>query len=144
MLTPASCLCGQLIIELADGLRNADGLMGGKSDPYAVVYFNGKKFGKTKIIDNTLHPIWNEDFEFLCEDQGLLKVQVYDHDMFTKDELLGEVEIKLGGADNLNCMLQRQEYMLQDPSRPTEDLGMLILRVEHGQCFTTHQVHLSS
>ena len=80
----------------------------------------------------------------MCEDQGLLKVQVYDHDMFTKDELLGEVEIKLGGADNLNCMLQRQEYMLQDPSRPTEDLGMLILRVEHGQCFTTHQVHLSS
>ena len=101
--------CRLLVIEFADGLRNADTLFGGKSDPYAVVSWNGTHVGKTKIIDNTLHPQWHESFEFDVRTEGLLKIEVFDHDMFFKDESLGVVDIKLGGGSNPMAMLKQME-----------------------------------
>ena len=33
----------------------------GASDPYAVVYWNDEKVGTTKVIEDDLNPIWDED-----------------------------------------------------------------------------------
>jgi Ca2+-binding EF-hand superfamily protein len=130
----------KVIIEFADGLRNADTIFGGKSDPYAVVSWNGKLLGKTKIIDNTLHPIWNQDFDFYMEDEGLLKVQVFDHDVFFSDTHLGTVDLKLGGLSNPRGLLKQQEYYFSDP---TTDTGTISIRVEHGSHrFNTEDQHM--
>lgn len=118
----------KLIIESASGLNNADTFFGGKSDPYAIISWNGKVLGKTKTLDNTLHPIWNEEFEFDVAEEGLLRIEVYDHDVFFKDDLLGKVEMKLGGKTNSHGMLSRNDYTFQEPE---VFAGHVTLRVEH-------------
>lgn len=35
---------------------------GGTSDPYAVLFFEGKEQGRTAIVPKTLHPVWREVF----------------------------------------------------------------------------------
>lgn len=118
----------KLILESASGLKNADTFFGGKSDPYAIISWNGKVLGKTKTIDNTLHPVWNEEFDFDVSEEGLLRIEVYDHDVFFKDDLLGKVELKLGGRTNSHGMLSRNDYTFQEPE---EFSGCVTFRVEH-------------
>ena len=78
----------------ASGLRNADRFMG-KSDPYAVVHWNGCRVGQTKIVKDDLNPRWKA--EFVLEDVPdqssqectELKISVWDHD-FDRDDFLGQ------------------------------------------------------
>ncbi|KAJ3693407.1 hypothetical protein LUZ60_008887 [Juncus effusus] len=60
----------------------------GKADPFVVVRL--KKQGtklKTRVVNDTLEPIWNQTFDFVVEDglHDLLIFEVYDHDTFGKD-----------------------------------------------------------
>ena len=122
----------------AHDLINAD--MFDKSDPYCVVYFNGKKVGKTSTIDNTTFPRWNEDFVIQLPEsgEGLLRCELYDHDMFGGDDPLGTVEFKLGGADNPRALLQTADYSFPDD----KFTGHLTLRVDHAaQRFATEPQH---
>jgi len=84
----------------ATGLRNTDrGLFrrsGDASDPYAVVSVGSQKL-RTTTIDNCLDPVWDSDkFSFTLSDDRSLRVQVFDADLLTSDELLGEalVDVK--------------------------------------------------
>ena len=58
---------------------------GGKFDPYLRFHLNNKKdsTAKTKVISNTLDPIWNEKFEIIsinwCD--NLLVVDMFDEEM---------------------------------------------------------------
>ncbi|KAH9613007.1 hypothetical protein KSS87_000077 [Heliosperma pusillum] len=59
----------------------------GKSDPYVVVTL--KKAGKrvkTRVVSETLNPVWNQTFDFVVEDalHELLILDVYDHDTIGK------------------------------------------------------------
>uniref|UniRef100_A0A7S3YSM1 C2 domain-containing protein n=1 Tax=Lotharella globosa TaxID=91324 RepID=A0A7S3YSM1_9EUKA len=75
-------------IEEARGLAQADAT--GYSDPY-VKFYVGKTKYRTKNIDNTLRPIWNEDFA--CKNikgDEVLKFVVNDNDtMMSAQDLLG-------------------------------------------------------
>ncbi|KGN60714.1 synaptotagmin-5 [Cucumis sativus] len=60
----------------------------GKSDPYVVLTM--KKSGmknKTRVVNESLNPIWNQTFDFVVEDglHDMLIVEVWDHDTFGKD-----------------------------------------------------------
>ncbi|KNA19130.1 hypothetical protein SOVF_064340, partial [Spinacia oleracea] len=60
----------------------------GKSDPYVVVSM--KKAGtkvKTRVLNETLNPVWNQTFDFVVEDalHELLIFEVYDHDTIGKN-----------------------------------------------------------
>ncbi|XP_074287108.1 synaptotagmin-5-like [Silene latifolia] len=62
--------------------------MSGKSDPYVVVTL--KKGGtkmKTRVLNKTLNPVWNQTFDFVIEDalHELLIFEVYDHDTIGKN-----------------------------------------------------------
>ncbi|KAL1532662.1 Synaptotagmin-5 [Salvia divinorum] len=51
-----------------------------------------KKFehrNKTRVLNDTLNPVWNQTFDFVVEDglHELLMVDVYDHDTFGKDKM---------------------------------------------------------
>lgn len=52
--------CVKITIIEAYDLRPMD--FSGTSDPYCCLHFNGKNKMKTQIKNNTLNPVWNEDF----------------------------------------------------------------------------------
>lgn len=60
----------------------------GKADPYVVVTM--KKTGsknKTRVVNDSLNPVWNQTFDFVVEDglHDMLLLEVWDHDTFGKD-----------------------------------------------------------
>ncbi|KAF7077877.1 hypothetical protein CFC21_082383, partial [Triticum aestivum] len=60
----------------------------GKADPFVVLYLKkGETKKKTRVVTETLNPIWNQTFDFVVEDalHDLLIVEVWDHDTFGKD-----------------------------------------------------------
>ncbi|KAE9609747.1 hypothetical protein Lal_00006527 [Lupinus albus] len=69
----------------------------GKSDPFVVLTL--KKAGtknKTRVVNDSLNPVWNQTFDFVVEDglHDMLMVEVYDHDTFGKD-YVGRVIVTL-------------------------------------------------
>ncbi|KAI7979710.1 Synaptotagmin-4 [Camellia lanceoleosa] len=76
-----------------DGTEAADiaksNLMG-KSDPFVVLVLKkSEQKHKTRVVNNTLNPVWNQTFDFVVEDglHDLLITEVYDHDTFGKDKM---------------------------------------------------------
>ncbi|KAG0171899.1 Multiple C2 and transmembrane domain-containing protein 2 [Apophysomyces sp. BC1034] len=96
------------------GLKLRIGIVGGRnlaaadktgfSDPYAVVRINQKKYS-TKVIKQTLDPVWNYEFEINIV-QGklptLVSVTVWDKDTFGRD-FLGEVTIPFKNVFDRNA-----------------------------------------
>lgn len=65
------------------------------SDPYVVLTL-GQQKAQTSVINGNLNPVWNEELKLSVPQQyGPLKLQVFDHDMVSKDDLMGEAEIDL-------------------------------------------------
>ena len=85
----------------AINVRKADRF--GKSDPYAVLFVNGIRRAKTKVIKKTLNPHWNQVIEIALttDDLGASSLQassmtlaVYDMDKVGTHDFLGAVELK--------------------------------------------------
>ncbi|XP_022926731.1 ADP-ribosylation factor GTPase-activating protein AGD12-like [Cucurbita moschata] len=65
------------------------------SDPYVVLTL-GQQTVQTGIIRSNLNPVWNEELMLSVPQAfGTLKLQVYDYDTFTADDIMGEAEIDL-------------------------------------------------
>ena len=88
----------QVKVKEAKGIPAADS--NGKSDPYVVLTINAQK-KKTKIIEKTLEPKWYEEFRFDIDDSkpSVLRLEVFDHDKFSKDDSLGHFELNLKTAN---------------------------------------------
>ena len=126
-----------LVIMKAVGLRAADKRT---SDPYAVVFWDDIKVGQTSVVKETLDPTWDEEFELAINPdigQGLLRVEIYDHDVGSKADFLGQIEVPLGGDQygGPGIVLDRRNFPLQPgPRNPTDRIpGSLMLRVEDPQ-----------
>jgi hypothetical protein len=85
-----------VMISSASGLRNADGFLMGKSDPYCLCQVRGlRKYTsttrcKTDVVQNCTDPVWNQSFAITFRGEHELEFQVWDRDLFPKqDELLG-------------------------------------------------------
>lgn len=67
----------------------------GTSDPYVVLKV-GQSTVKTRVVQKTLNPEWNETFQLLCSDVGtqVLTVSVYDKDLLV-DDLIGQTVLPL-------------------------------------------------
>ncbi|KAL3497334.1 hypothetical protein ACH5RR_040066 [Cinchona calisaya] len=62
----------------------------GKSDPFVVLTMKkSEQKNKTRVLNDTLNPVWNQTFDFVVEDglHDLLMLEVYDHDTFGKDKM---------------------------------------------------------
>ena len=93
-------------IKSATGLRAADWALrgGGKSDPYVIIYLNGRQVGKTNVIKKTLNPTWDFDIDIEIENieelgasswaTSSLMLEVYDYDLVGADDLLGQVSFE--------------------------------------------------
>lgn len=65
------------------------------SDPYVVLTL-GQQRTQTSIIKSNLNPVWNEELKLsVPESFGALKLQVFDHDMLSADDIMGEADIDL-------------------------------------------------
>ena len=83
-------------IHVMDGydIPNVDFL--GKSDPYIRIKLNDQEFyEKTKVINNTLNPIWDQNFTLysLCQNPSI-QIELKD-EATGKDPLIGTTTIKL-------------------------------------------------
>ncbi|KAG2569249.1 synaptotagmin-5-like [Panicum virgatum] len=62
--------------------------MNGKSDPYVGLSLKKSKTKyKTRVVNESLNPVWNQTFDFVVEDglHDMLILEVYDHDTFRRD-----------------------------------------------------------
>ncbi|CAN6250380.1 unnamed protein product [Urochloa humidicola] len=62
--------------------------MNGKSDPYVVLSLKKTKTKyKTRVVNESLNPVWNQTFDFVVEDglHDMIILEMYDHDTFRRD-----------------------------------------------------------
>ncbi|XP_010245699.1 PREDICTED: probable ADP-ribosylation factor GTPase-activating protein AGD13 isoform X2 [Nelumbo nucifera] len=65
------------------------------SDPYVVLNV-GKQRVQTQVVHSNLNPIWNEELMLsVPQNYGPMKVQVFDHDTFSADDIMGEAEVDI-------------------------------------------------
>lgn len=78
-----------LVVDLVEARSLAPCDLNGWSDPFAKIYLEGKKIGKSSTIKRTLNPQWKERFSKTYETNysEVLKVEVYDNDAIGKDNL---------------------------------------------------------
>lgn len=71
----------------------------GKSDPYVALSLDDGQKARSSCRSATLDPVWNppEHFDFKLREptDRLLRIDVFDHDIITRDDLLGSVVIPL-------------------------------------------------
>ncbi|RVW54173.1 Synaptotagmin-5 [Vitis vinifera] len=62
----------------------------GKADPYVeLIMKKSDTKHRTRVVNNSLNPIWNQTFDFVVEDglHDMLILDVWDHDTFGKDKI---------------------------------------------------------
>ncbi|KAM7500491.1 hypothetical protein LguiA_024905 [Lonicera macranthoides] len=65
------------------------------SDPYVVLSLGQQKV-QTAVVGSNLNPVWNEELLLSIPEQfGPVKLQVFDHDTFSADDIMGEAEVDI-------------------------------------------------
>ncbi|XP_033740435.1 LOW QUALITY PROTEIN: intersectin-1-like [Pecten maximus] len=84
---------GRLLVIITEGI-NLTPSQDGKSDPFCEVSM-GVQEHKTKVINSTLNPKWNQSMQFTIRDveQDVLCITVFDRDLFSPNDFLGRTEI---------------------------------------------------
>ena len=95
-----------LYIVRASGIEAKDS--NGKSDPYAVVSYNGYRVGQTQVKKATLSPCWCEEVSVTVPLDGTSvnwSIELFDRDLGAEDDFIGEVhattETLLESADQI-------------------------------------------
>jgi voltage-gated sodium channel len=91
---------GYVVVEQALGLDTDHDFFSDTIDPFCVLYLNGKVIGETqKLSHSGEDPHWNEYVAFPAsylkvEEPNTLRLELFDFDTFTRDDLLGYIEIQ--------------------------------------------------
>ena len=93
----------------------------GRSDPYVKFKVDGRTAYKSKVCKGTLNPIWDEEFQLLIHIQSEVKLRVYDKDIASRDDFMGEGFLDL---QRLNSEFESITIELKDPSSD-EELGYI-------------------
>ncbi|GLE07394.1 hypothetical protein PINS_up017556 [Pythium insidiosum] len=87
-----------MLYSCSDLMASDFTVAGGKSDPY-VVFSIGDDTRKSSRLNNNLNPQWSppEKFEFVVSEweHEFIVVRVFDHDHFSRDDLIGSAVIPL-------------------------------------------------
>ncbi|KAK9861272.1 hypothetical protein WJX84_001563 [Apatococcus fuscideae] len=67
------------------------------SDPYVTLFTRPKHKFKTQVKENTLHPVWNEDFRCLVHvpEQQQLTCVLYDYDTLGQPDVIGDAHLNI-------------------------------------------------
>ncbi|CAF3704281.1 unnamed protein product [Rotaria sp. Silwood1] len=103
-----------IVIKAKDLVKADIQILGqGKSDPFVKVKAQGNVEYKTKTINNTTTPQWNEVFEFVVEqsESDAVEFEVYDEDP-GKDDFLGRAQYPINtlvGKEAVDTWLTLQD-----------------------------------
>ncbi|KAG9152587.1 hypothetical protein Leryth_026186 [Lithospermum erythrorhizon] len=65
------------------------------SDPYVILTL-GKQKVQTTVVKSNLNPVWNEELMLsVPENHGAVKLEVFDYDTFSADDIMGQAEIDI-------------------------------------------------
>ncbi|GAV67245.1 C2 domain-containing protein/ArfGap domain-containing protein [Cephalotus follicularis] len=65
------------------------------SDPYVVLTL-GQQTVQTAVVKSNLNPVWNQELMLsVPQNFGPIKLQVFDYDTFSADDIMGEAEIDI-------------------------------------------------
>jgi Ca2+-dependent lipid-binding protein len=67
----------------------------GKMDPYVRLTYNGVKFETRVAKKGHKNPAWKDSFSFMLSGDGSLKVEVWDKDTMSADDLVGDTILNL-------------------------------------------------
>ena len=119
-------------IVSASGLRKADRY--GKSDPYAKVWFNNNWVGQTDPVFKTLEPKWGRAFEVEVPKAGggELLVEVYDHDLGSAHDFLGQVRLTIpsSGKGPAEPPLESHRLLLKNGKEADGEITLKVGKVE--------------
>jgi len=86
-----------IILQIHNARQLAKADLFGYSDPFCIVFWGGKEVGRTKVIDNTLNPDWDDEvFDLeLPQDPSstYLVVECWDMDALKVGDFLGQVTL---------------------------------------------------
>jgi Ca2+-dependent lipid-binding protein len=69
----------------------------GKSDPFCIISLTStRQIFRTKVVPNTLNPVWNDEFRVILADpaKDLFQITVKDNDDTSEDDPLGRIKLK--------------------------------------------------
>ncbi|KAF5278108.1 hypothetical protein FQR65_LT03624 [Abscondita terminalis] len=125
----------RVYIVKANDLHPMD--LNGKADPYIVLQLGSKKvMDKENYVSKQLNPIFGKCFEFEATfpQDSMLTIQVYDWDLVSADDMIGETRIDLENRfysrHRATCGLalkyEEEGYNAwRDPMKPTQILAKL-------------------
>lgn len=138
----------KITAQNAKNLRDSDGIIGRKSDPY-VIFSSGGSLVQTEPIYDNLNPEWNST-HYLClrkralepEDANTLVISVFDKDVrtgagaigaianwFDRDDFLGSVTLQL--ADLKKPGIHSIEHELENPRFKPKSPATISFTVEY-------------
>ncbi|OEL14658.1 ADP-ribosylation factor GTPase-activating protein AGD12 [Dichanthelium oligosanthes] len=82
--------------ERADFIRSKYELQEFLKPSLRIVSIKSSFEAKTSVIKRNLNPVWNEELKLSVPHKyGPVKLQVFDHDLLSRDDIMGEAEIDL-------------------------------------------------
>lgn len=69
-------------------------------DPYVVIYYGGDRKQSTVKEEGGRNPRWGDSFQFMRTGDTVLRVQVWDKDTFSADDMIGEGQANIAGIIN--------------------------------------------
>ncbi|KAF7092115.1 hypothetical protein CFC21_094628 [Triticum aestivum] len=121
-------LLGLLKVKVVRGLNLAicDPLSH-SSDPYVVIRLGQQKV-KSSIKYKTINPEWNEELTLSITNWTLpVKIEVFDHDTFTKDDTMGDAEFSI---------LDFVEIAVKDLTHVRDDTVMKTFQPNEENCYS--------
>lgn len=113
----------EINVKNAKGIKRASQVLSETIDPYLVFESNGKMVGKTKVIKNTLNPVWNETlYVLLGSFTDPLSITLYDKRHKIKDKILGRAEYNLNPLHDNTSLMGASINILRN-SKPIADLN---------------------
>ncbi|TVU05405.1 hypothetical protein EJB05_48566 [Eragrostis curvula] len=115
------------------GARNLRAMdSNGFSDPYVKLQLGKQRF-KTKVIKMNLNPTWDQEFSFLVDDgKDVLKFDVYDEDILSMDDFLGQVKVPLEdvmAAENFSLGTRWYQLLPKGKSDKAVDCGEICVTI---------------
>ena len=134
MLTRQFYPAGMLTVRVVRGHALVQGDLIGGSDPYVKISLEGRMRSyatRTATIQKSgSEPYWDETFVFDVVDHAEMRLAVWDFDVMTEDDLVGEVLVDLGGVFKLG--VRDAAVPLKRPTMfgTLEDCGLLVVEVD--------------
>jgi len=122
-----------LRIKIVSGRNLVSRDISGKSDPYLRVSQDNVPLHTTATVKRSLNPDWNEQFSAVVDNLNPLFIQVYDYDVSSGDDYLGEAVLPLplpGEVSEEVCLtLKSGECGVLQRKEQDGGLGTVTLRV---------------